>query len=187
MKSRKARIFLVVISLFLWAHLVPAVLAMPWLYPEKSQLEEMFSFSTELYGFQIGYGKNVVQFEEDLIIQLLVWWVISSVLFVLWLYSCWKIVIDAKSWPIWVFSLSGFVCLIDIPPLIQIVFSHSTLGEHFGWLIGYISERLSTTDHILKAYSVLMNIYLIPILYLGLFIYATIELFYRFSNRAKAA
>jgi len=187
MNSRRARVYLVLISLFVWAHLIPAVLAMPWLYPEESQLEEKFSFSTEMYGSQINEGRNVGQFEEDLISETVARWVMNSALFILGLYSCWKIAFNARSWPVWVLVLSGSVCLISIPPLVQIIFFHFSPWDHFGWLIGYISERLSSADQIFKTYSFVINLYLIPILYLGLFLYAAIELLCRIKNRGKAA
>lgn len=83
MRSRKSKLALIALGVFLWAHFIPAVISPPWTNPEKSHLEGMFSFSTNYLSWDLDPGMTLGKLEETLITENVFDWIILSTLFVL--------------------------------------------------------------------------------------------------------
>ena len=187
MKLRKSQSVLLTLGLFLWVHFIPGVVSLPWSNPDELHLEGKFSFSTKYLGSDIEPYKNLGEFEEELIAGEVSRLALLSTLFVLGIYSCWLILSDSRYWPYLLFVLSGFISVYTIPPVVELFNFHPTWGQHFAYVIGYIPRHASSFKELLDAYLLVMNVYVSPLLFGGVFIYSIYEIFTRVRKRDLAA
>ena len=187
MKLRKSQTVLIALGIFLWAHFIPGMVSPPWNDPEKYTLEGDFSFSTKYLGFDLGAHTTLGKTEEKLISASVWRWIILSTLFVLGIYCCWLIYSDSRYWPYLLLALSGLVSAFTIPPVIDLFNVSPTWAEHFYYVIGYIPRHASSLEELMDAYLFVMNVYISPILFGGVFLYATYEIVSRVKNRQIAA
>lgn len=171
----------------MWAHFIPAITSPPWTNPEKSHLAAKFSFSTNYLSWELDPGMTIGKLEETLITENVNDWIILSTLFVLGIYSCWLIFVDSKYWPYLVFLLSAYISFVSIPPIVDLFNFHPTWGEHLSYVIGYIPRHASSIEELYRAYFSVMNIYVSPILFGGLFLYSFHEIIKRVKGVQIAA
>ncbi|MFT5221205.1 MAG: hypothetical protein ACI9LO_003164, partial [Planctomycetota bacterium] len=91
-------------------------------------------------------GMTLGKIEESLITGNVWEWVTLTTLFVLGIYCCWLIFKGSGYWPYLVLLLSGYLSVKTIPPIIDLFNFHPTWGEHFAYVIGYISRHAAPLD-----------------------------------------
>ena len=191
MESQKFRYFLIILSLFLWAHYVPIVADLPWTNPEDLEINDTqlanskYLLSTDAYGPEYGFNDTVMDMEQALIKGAMYEWVESGILLLLGIYSVWLIYLNSKYWQYLILILSGYVCVTLVPGVISLVSIAPTLIEYFSWLVKNVDKSFAAGD--MRHGYVTISIHLVPALFVVLMICSAHVIFKRLRNASIAA